>query len=86
MNFIKTNLSSLQKRIKNASSLCERNPESIQILAVSKKHSIDLIKIANGIKKAINVLYRGKTALGPPVISLQIKGDNVSKTIKKILR
>lgn len=46
MNFIRDNISSLHKRIKEVSSTCKRNPESIEILAVSKKHSLDLIKIA----------------------------------------
>ncbi len=46
MDFIRNNISSLHKRIKEASGTCKRNPESIQILAVSKKHNLDRIKIA----------------------------------------
>ena len=46
MEVIRNNISSLHKRIKEVSGACKRNPESIQILAVSKKHNLDLIKIA----------------------------------------
>ena len=46
MNLLRDNRSSLHKRIKDVSNACERKPESIKILAVSKKHSLDLIKIA----------------------------------------
>ena len=46
MNFMRDNISSLHKRIKKVSGACKRNPESIEILAVSKKHSLDRIKIA----------------------------------------
>ncbi len=92
MNFIKTNLSSLQKRIKNASNLCERNPESIQILAVSKKHSLDLIKIAYGCGLRHFGENYVQEALGkiqdfnPPNINWHFIGRIQTNKIRKIVQ
>ena len=46
INLLRDNISSLHKRIKKVSTTCKRNPACIKILAVSKKHSLDRIKIA----------------------------------------
>ena len=49
MEKIKHNLSTLNKQIINAEKKYNRKPGSVSLLAVSKKHSIELIKIAQSL-------------------------------------
>ena len=46
MHAIKQNISSLKRRIANSANQCGRDPSSVRIIAVSKKHNLDSIKAA----------------------------------------
>ena len=46
MHAIKQNISSLKRRIENSANQCGRDPASVRIIAVSKKHNLDSIKAA----------------------------------------
>ena len=46
MHAIQQNISSLKRRIANSAYQCGRDPSSVRIIAVSKKHNLDSIKAA----------------------------------------
>lgn len=46
MHAIQQNISSLKRRIANSANQCGRDPSSVRIIAVSKKHNLDSIKAA----------------------------------------
>lgn len=54
MNSIKQRLTSIQEEIRIATLSCERNPEEITVVAVSKKKSAEVIQ--NGIDQGVLVL------------------------------